>query len=158
MSKHSKERESNGLLGVLLIIVVIAIIVAVAYGGKSFFTDKKPTNSTNEVKKNNVVMVNNTVDNNNKVNEVKENTTNEVKETSNVANEATNEVAKEEVSISDEEKALDLAKKAFGTTEGVYFRIEQPLNNGIYDISVRDSNTTSAIKWYRVNTKTGKVE
>ena len=160
MSKHTRDDEKSGVLIFLLIVAVIAVIGVALWGGNKYFTDNKhnttddgnKTKNTAIVQQNNVVE--NTVENVTTENTVEENTVieNTVEKTDE------NKESKEEMSISDEDKALQLAKEKYGTSDGVYFRIEQPLNNGIFDVSVRDNNTTTAIRWYRVNVKTGTVE
>ena len=50
-----------------------------------------------------------------------------------------------------EDKAIEMAKKQYGTTDGVYFRIEQIKSNGVYIISVRDNETTRDYAWYTVD-------
>ena len=160
MSKHARDDEKSGLLTFLLIIAVIAVIGTGLWGGNKYIKDNKQNtvNDGNQAKntvsvhQNNVVE--NTVENVTTENTVEENTV-----TENIVEQPDeNTEPKEEMSISDEDKALQLAKEKYGTSDGVYFRIEQPLNNGIFDVSVRDSKTTTAIRWYRVNVKTGTVE
>lgn len=160
MSKHTRDDEKSGVLTFLLIAAVIAIIGMALWGGNEYFKDKNQNKADDGNKtKNNV-----TVQQNNVVENVVENVTTENTVEENTVTENTvkkpddNTEAKEEMSISDEDKALKLAKEKYGTSDGVYFRIEQPLNNGIFDVSVRDSKTTTAIRWYRVNIKTGTVE
>ena len=64
----------------------------------------------------------------------------------------------EESSIGNEEKAIQLAQKQYGTTDGVYFRIEQTLSNGVYEVSVRDEETTMEYAWYTIDVKNGTVK
>lgn len=121
-------------------------------------TEKKE-NETNETSsKNNV---NNTEDKTK--NETTNNTTTNTTENNNpnTANETdkNNQTpAVEEVTVSDEDKAKELAQKTYGSSDGVYFKIEQVESNGVYIISVRDMETTSALAWYTVNAKTGTVK
>ncbi len=102
----------------------------------------------NNITKNNVIenQVNNKIENNNNVITEKNNNGNE------------NNINDTEIqTLSDEEKALKLVKDDWGTTDGVYFKIENISGNGNYEIVVRDSNTTSELAWYTVNPKTGKI-
>ena len=64
----------------------------------------------------------------------------------------------EENSISSEDKAIELAKKAYGSSSDVYFRIEQIQSNGVYIVSVRDNETTKDLAWYTVNVNNGTVK
>ena len=57
-----------------------------------------------------------------------------------------------------EDKAIELAKKEYGVTDGVYFRIEQTKSSDVYVVSVRDESTTAALEWYTVNISTGEVK
>ena len=64
----------------------------------------------------------------------------------------------EENSISSEDKAIQLAKKTYGNSSDVYFKIEQIVSNGVYIISVRDNETTEAYAWYSVDVNSGVVK
>ena len=50
-----------------------------------------------------------------------------------------------------EEKAVELVKKEWGTTDGVYFSNESIDSNGRYIVSVRDKKTTASIMFYLVD-------
>ena len=50
-----------------------------------------------------------------------------------------------------EEKAIELVKKEWGTTDGVYFSNESIDAQGRYIVSVRDRNTTASIMFYLVD-------
>ena len=56
----------------------------------------------------------------------------------------------------DEEKALEIVKKDWGSTQGVYFKVKTIDANGNYVISVNNSADTSVLSWYTVNPKTGE--
>lgn len=155
----------------LIIVCVIAVIIFLGYIGKDMNLTGDKNNETNNTSSSNVITgknttntskntvnttntsneTNNTTENKTENNTVQnttpENTTNQTKEPS-------NEVA----NVSDEDQALNLAKKQYGTTDGVYFKIEQVEGNGVYIVSVRDMETTSAIEWYNVNVKTQTVK
>lgn len=117
-------------------------------------TENNTTNNTSNNAKNEA---NNTTNEANATNE--SNTTNTTNSTENTTSNTTDNQTKtvEVVTVSDEDKAIDLAKKAYGSSDGVYFKVEQIESNGIYIISVRDTETTSALSWYNVNVKTGSV-
>ena len=59
-------------------------------------------------------------------------------------------------SDSDEEKALAIVKKDWGSTDGVYFKVQAIDANGNYVISVNNADTTQVMEWYTVNPKTGE--
>lgn len=146
------------LLKFLLYIVIIAFVGVIIYAFSIYEHDTESTSSnnvvTNSVAKNNETKMNNTVEE--KVEEKVEETNK--KEENEVENETKEEVVSEEVSISSEEKALELAKKEYGTDDGVYFNCEQTESNNVYIVSVRDSETTKALAWYTVDVKNGTVK
>lgn len=168
----------------LIIVCIIGVIIFLGYIGKDMDLSNINGNNTNVSTNSNVVTAknntsntnnasNNTSTNQNKneaenttgnTNETKNetentttnNTTNTTENTTNQTN--TSQVSTvEEVNTSDEDKAKDLAKKAYGSSDGVYFKVEQVESNGVYIISVRDTETTSALEWYTINVKTGSV-
>ena len=59
--------------------------------------------------------------------------------------------------ISDEDKAKELAKQKWGGSDGVYFSIDNMNSDETYVVSVRDSATTKVLEWYTVNIKSGSV-
>ena len=50
-----------------------------------------------------------------------------------------------------EEKAIDIAKKDFGTNSNATFSVEGIDGNGNYIVAVRNSGTTEALAFYNVN-------
>ncbi len=50
-----------------------------------------------------------------------------------------------------EEKAVELVKKEWGSTDGVYFSNESVDSNGRYIVSVRDKKTTASLAFYLVD-------
>lgn len=60
--------------------------------------------------------------------------------------------------ISDKDKAIEIAKKEWGDTNGVKFEAI-PGNNGVYKIKVIDLNSPNAnvVEFYTVNPKTGEL-
>ena len=64
----------------------------------------------------------------------------------------------EESPQTDEEKAIDIAKKDYGSTEKVKFGVEGIQADGKYIVSVRDSSTTEALIYYTVDVITGNFE
>lgn len=158
MSKHEQDNNTSNVLKVLLVIAILAIIGSLVYGGQYYIKNRKEVNSTDENKQSNNITK---VEEKNEVqNVVEEPEKEEPKEepVEEPVEEPKEEEKNEEVSVSDEDKAKEIARKTYGTSEGVYFNIDQPLGNGIYEVSVRDKETTSALDWYRVNVRTGTVE
>lgn len=120
-------------------------------------TKNTTNNSTNTTENKTENKTENTV---NQTNATNQTNTTEQGNTQNQTNTATqqNSNTVEVVSVSDEDNALALAKKTYGSTDGVYFKIEQTEGNGVYIVSVRDLETTSAIVWYTVNVKNQTVK
>lgn len=61
----------------------------------------------------------------------------------------------ENTTQTDDEKAIDLVKKEYGTDKDVLFNIEKK-NGSKYRIAVRDKSTT-VLAWYEVDTETWEV-
>lgn len=60
--------------------------------------------------------------------------------------------------ISDEELAINLAKKQWGgKNNDVYFNVEDEKSKGVYVVTVRDESTTAEVTSYTVNIKTKSV-
>lgn len=145
----------------MLVLVIIALFCVILYGVMHYFKENNATNSN----------VNNSTQNSSALNELQNNIKTE-NENTNLTNnkeneenksekenqEENNEKVDEQVSLNDEDKAIELAKKEYGETSGVYFRIEQTQSNGIYIVSVRDSETTKDLAWYTVNVKNSTVK
>ena len=161
----------------LIVVCIIAAICLLGYLGQNMdlnnlgnnvatsnsnvITAKNNTNTAEKTTANN--KVENVTNTTNASNETKNETKNEVADnnTTNNTVENTNnnqEPAHEEVSVSNEDKAKDLAKKTYGTGDGVYFRIEQVESNGVYIISVRDQETTKDLAWYTVDVNNNSVK
>ena len=58
---------------------------------------------------------------------------------------------------SKEERSIELVKKEWGGTDGVYFSNESIDTQGRYIVSVRDSGTTSLLAFFLVDVNTGLV-
>lgn len=141
----------------MLVVAVVAMICVLSYAGKYYMDDKEDTSSNGN-------SVNNVTVNQNKVNidnnKIDENVVEENKDNENKTEGEDNkkEPTVEEVSLSNDEKAIELAKKEYGTTDGVYFRIEQMQSNTVYIVSVRDTETTRDLAWYTVDVKNETVK
>ena len=148
----------------LIVVCVIVVVCLLGYAGQYMNEDVVPTNTVSNNEKQNVSSSNKNNSNTSskkeevvedkKEEEVKENEENTEKEN----DEDKNEPVVEENSISSEDKAIDLAKKEYGNSSDVYFKIEQIVSNGVYIISVRDNETTEAYAWYNVDVNKGSVK
>lgn len=141
----------------LLIIVIIAVICLIAYMAKYYLDEKNQIEVSTNINQEDKSSANQTKLND----ENKKDETNKNKDDEEVKPDDKNEEDKnvnEEVNMNDDEKAIELAKKQYGTTDGVYFRIEQMQSNNVYIVSVRDSETTRDLAWYTVDVKNGTVK
>ena len=155
----------------LIVVCVIVVVCLLGYAGEYMNEEVVPTNTVSSNNKQNVSSTSGTKVNNNttkkeentkvekeeKVEKVEEE---KVEEDENKKEEIEDEKEPvvEENSVSSEEKAINLAKKKYGTSNGVYFRIEQIQSNGVYIVSVRDSETTKDLDWYTVDVNNGTVK
>ena len=148
----------------LLAIAIVAVIGVIVYTAIIYLDNNKQTNSTANNNQNNVSNNQSSINKNDdkKITDdidKKEETVNNEQENNQEDNqENKNEVVNEEVTLNDEEKAIELAKKEYGSTDSVYFRIEQIQSNNIYIVSVRDSQTTRDLAWYTVDIKNNTVK
>ncbi len=149
MSKSKKEKDNS--LKIILGLLIIGVCLCLAYGGKMYLEDKKPVEAVIDNQQPNKVVAEEKKD------EAKEENK-EKKEDTDKKEEQPEQPKSEEVSASAEDKAIELAKKEYGVTDGVYFRIEQTKSSDVYVVSVRDESTTAALEWYTVNISTGEVK
>lgn len=156
---------------ILLIVLVIIVIAVIAIFGSNIVNKNENVNETqnsiNETNQNMKIEVNETE--NNVVNETQNNTTeNEVENkqvenniennnatTQNVVTNETTEVLQND-GASNEEKAINIVKSDWGTTENVYFVTMGIDASGKYIVTVNDSSTTATLAWYLVDVVTGK--
>ena len=144
MSKNKSQKVLNIII-VLLVIALIAMIGLVIY-------DSRNSNSEE-----NNVDISKTEINQNQNNQVIEE---EIKEEENNNEEYVGEEEKESqeeatTELSNDEKALQLAKKEWGEDDNtVTYSIEEKKDN-IYYIAVKSNATT--ISWYQVNTETWEI-
>lgn len=156
---------------ILLIVLVIIVIAVIAIFGSNIVNKNENVNETqnsiNETNQNMKIEVNETE--NNVVNETQNNTTeNEVENkqvenniennnttTQNVVTNETTEVLQNN-GASNEEKAINIVKSDWGTTENVYFVTMGIDASGKYIVTVNDSSTTATLAWYLVDVVTGK--
>lgn len=162
MGKHKKTNKDNtrGFLKALIALMLVAVTVILGYTGKIYIDEKKLANS-NPIQNSQNNTINNSYNENKEENENNQTSEDENKseeEEKTVEEEPEEEPIQEETSVNDEDKAIDLAKKQFGTSDGVYYRIEQIQSNGVYIVSVRDNETTRDLAWYTVDVKNGTVK
>ena len=154
---------------ILGIVIAIIVVVGAYFGVKYFFNTQEASNNNTNINNTNGSMAlveNNTVENNIIENNIVEDNTakneanNEIKNETKVIEENKNKVSSnndsEIESDSDEEKALAIVKKDWGSTDGVYFKVQAIDANGNYVISVNNADTTQVMEWYTVNPKTGE--
>ena len=131
----------------LLIIILILIIGLAIYA--TYIEKNETTNTSANTGSNTNTSTNGTENNNLQNNDVPENKIeNTVTPEQNIIQSTT---------LTDDEKAKELAKQNWGTSEGVYFSVDNVNSNETYVISVRDSATTKVLEWYTVDLKSGTV-
>lgn len=144
----------------LIVVCVIVVVCLLGYAGQYMNDDTQPVNIAASNNKQSVSSSSGTkVDNTTKKEEnVKTEKEEEEKVEENKEDEKEEEPVVEENSISSEDKAIELAKKEYGNSSDVYFRIEQIQSNGVYIVSVRDNETTKDLAWYTVDVNNGTVK
>ncbi len=154
----------KNFLKVILAILILAVLCVIGYAGWYYYNDKNTSNSQNNSQQTNNVPNQNKTEVETEENKEEDNKEEEKEEEKaeesqeNQEEKKEEETSNEEGNISDEDKAIELAKKQYGMTDGVYFRIEQVQSNGVYIISVRDSETTRDYAWYTVNVNNNTVQ
>lgn len=156
--RRKKDDGTRGALIVLMVLLIIAVLGVMGYTGKVYVDRKGNDNSTTNAQSSNVTTSQSNVEDKKEDKTNTESVVEEPKKEEPEEKPIEEPETKEEVTVSDEDKALDLAKKQYGTTQGVYFRIEQIQSNSVYIVSVRDSETTRDLAWYTVDVKNGTVK
>lgn len=144
---------------ILGIVIAIIVVVGAYFGVKYFFNTQEASNNNtveNNIIENNTATENNIVEDNTAKNEDNNEIKNETKVTEENKNKVSSNNDSEIESDSDEEKALAIVKKDWGSTDGVYFKVQAIDANGNYVISVNNADTTQVMEWYTVNPKTGE--
>lgn len=139
------KKSTYGIIAII-IILMIAIICVFAFTGNN----KKENNTMN----NTMVNEENNINQNEQINEqVNEAITNEIENeiSSEIVENTTSSETFEESPKTAEEKAIDIAKKDFGTNSNVTFSVEGIDENGNYIVVVRNSKTTEALAFYNIN-------
>lgn len=166
-----EDKMNKNIKTIFFIILVIIIITVIAIFGYNILNKNENVNETqssiNETNPNTKIEVNETE--NNIVNETQNNVIeNEVenKQTENkIENTTTQNVVTNETTevlqnngASNEEKAINIVKNDWGTTENVYFVTMGIDASGKYIVTVNDSSTTATLAWYLVDVATGKFD
>jgi len=144
----------------LIYIIILAIIIGLGIAvGLNMEDEEKQAIQTSTKKTENKVenKIENIVENT--VNNKEENIENTI-QNNNEENKVQDEEEKTDKSrpLTDLDKAIDLVKEEWGTENGVYFAQDGKTDEGEYIICVRDSRTTNALAWYKVNIETGTCE
>ena len=143
-------KKSTYVIIGIIIILMIAIICIFAFTGNY----KKENNTINNTMVNEESNINQNEQMNEQVNEV---TSNEIENevssepVENTLETTTSSEIFEESPKTAEEKAIDIAKKDFGTNSNATFSVEGIDGNGNYIVAVRNSGTTEALAFYNVN-------
>lgn len=153
----------------MIIGVIIAIVVViVAYLGIKYYLNDEEVSTNNTNINNsgeNMTLIQNSVENNIEDNTIQENNVIENNTVENEIANKNNSSAQNTISSnndseieadSDEEKALAIVKEDWGSTDGVYFKVQAIDADGNYVISVNNEETTAVLEWYTVNPKTGE--
>lgn len=134
-------------------LVILIVIIAIIIGCLFVFSNSKQENNniSNQEKVNKELNIENEEENelNQEVitNEI-ENTTIDEEETK--ENVVSSEVF-EETPKTEKEKAIDIVKKDYGSSNNIEFSVEGIDGNGSYIVTVRDTKTTQALAFYTVN-------
>lgn len=163
MDKKKKVIVVSSILAIVLVIAIILLTLKLINIRKA-----EPANENIELENE---VENNIIDNEIE-NEIIENNINEDTPENQYEEQNTNkntqivdpeqEVDKQtiEKQASDQEKAIDIAKKAWGEDNTVYFSFDSKDSNGNYRICVREKSTTHTLRTYviDVNNGTFKIE
>lgn len=142
-----------------LIFLIIVIAILLTWISYIIIVDKNIKEAKSNIVNNEITTnVNKTVKASSNVKENKIEKTDEKKiETQEIENNG--ETKKEEVeNQTNEEKAINAVKKAWGSEQGVYFASMGIDANGRYIVSVNDSATSVVYGWYSVDIDTGEVK
>ena len=152
--------------------VILIIIIIVAVVGISYFVTKELNNSGFGNNTKNTTATTNTTTKNkgieNKTNEtsnVQKNTVENTTTVTNTENTVENTIVEsntetfENTPQSEESKVISIVKKDWGANNAnVKIEVEGINDDGTYIVTVRDSSTTEALAFYRINASNGKIE
>ena len=131
-----------------LIILITLIIIIGIICGIAFSKNSNKNITTNTQKEENTI-----------TNEEINNTTNEIKENeieeNNISDDTQTTATPEETQKTDKEKAIEIIKKDYGTSDNIKFNAEGTDSKGRQIIVVRDIETTAALQFYYVDVSNG---
>lgn len=166
-----EDKMNKNLKTIFLIVLVIIIITVVAIFGYNILNKNEEVNNTqssiNETNQSTKIEINETEKNivNETQNNVIENEVENKQTENNIENNITQNVVTNETTevmqnngASNEEKAINIVKSDWGTTENVYFVTMGIDASGKYIVTVNDSSTTATLAWYLVDVVTGKFD
>lgn len=131
----------------LIILITLIIIIGIICG--IVFSKNSNKNITTNTQKEENTITNEEI--NNTTNEIKEN---EIEE-NNVSDDTQTTVTPEETQKTDKEKAIEIVKKDYGTSDNIKFNAEGTDSKGRQIIVVRDIETTAALQFYYVDVSNG---
>jgi len=148
---------------IIYIVIVIVVVCAGIVIGKNALkkenvieTSKEYNKTVNENKIENSVSENKNNEIENKIENDITNTNEEDKSENNISEDIDVENKEGATEKQDKEKAIEIAKKDWGTDSSVYFDFDHIDSDGNYVISVRDKST-KAIFWYTVDVEKGEI-
>ncbi len=131
----------------LIILITLIIIIGIICG--IVFSKNSNKNITTNTQKEENTITNEEI--NNTTNEIKQN---EIEE-NNVSDDTQTTVTPEETQKTDKEKAIEIVKKDYGTSDNIKFNAEGTDSKGRQIIVVRDIETTAALQFYYVDVSNG---
>lgn len=152
---------------IFIVILIIAIAAGLTWFSYEMIEPKESNESNSNITQNETtanIQENNVSSSNvqeNKQEKEKENKQESVVQTTtNNSEDKKQEEVKTEKTTGEtnEEKAINAVKKAWGSEEGVYFASMGIDSKGRYIVTVNDSATSAVYGWYNVNIQTGEVE
>lgn len=137
----------------ILIILIILIIIIGIICGIAFSKNSNRNITTNTKKQEENTITNEEI--NNITNKLEENTIYENNITENTQTTTTTPEETQETQKTDKEKAIEIVKKDYGTSDNIKFNAEGTDSKGRQIIIVRDIDTTAALQFYYVDVSNG---
>ena len=132
------------MLVILVIVLGVVIVKSIIIDDNEALTSMKE--SENILENNLDIMVDNNVEDNATIN----NEENEIKEENIIKEETIND------SMTDEEKAKAIVRKDWGEDSTIYLNVERKIEEGKYEIGIRECSTTKILYRYTVDINTGE--
>lgn len=136
---------------ILIILIILIIIIGIICG--IAFSKNGNRNITTNTQKQEDTITNEEI--NNITNELEENTIYENNITENTQTTTTTPEEPQETQKTDKEKAIEIVKKDYGTSDNIKFNAEGTDSKGRQIIIVRDIDTTAALQFYYVDVSNG---